>query len=164
MRTETVLDRLSHATHAQWFGIAFLLLRIGVGLEFFYAGITKFGDWTAAGYLASANGPFAAWFQSLAGNAFIDALNAAGLTLIGVALLLGLCTRPAAIAGIVTMLLYYLAHFVDNTEHGYIDQHIVLVLVFLMFAAGGAGHAFGLNGMVMDAMRRPNAFMRFLFG
>lgn len=163
MRTETLFDRLTRASNTKMFGVTFVLLRLAVGAEFFFAGLAKIGsDWTAAGYLASADGPFAAWFQSLAGSSAVDALNAWGLTLIGVALILGVLVRPASLAGMVLMTLYYFAHFSENTAHGYIDTHIVHILLLALFAAGGAGHAFGLNGPLMQTLRRPNAVARFL--
>jgi thiosulfate dehydrogenase [quinone] large subunit len=164
MRTETLTDRLIKASHAPLFGVVFVVLRVVVGLEFLLAGIAKFGGWSAANYLETADGPFAAWFQSLAGSGVIDGLNAWGLTLIGLALIVGLLVRPASMFGIVLMVLYYLAHFTSNTANGYIESHIILIAVFLLFVAGGAGHIFGLNSLVANAMRKPNAFVKFLIG
>jgi thiosulfate dehydrogenase [quinone] large subunit len=121
-------------------------------------------DWTAASYLSSANGPLADWFHSLAGSGFIDSVNAWGLFLLGVAILLGLLIRPASILGIVLMTLYYLAHFPQNTTNGLIDEHIILIAVLALFAAGGAGHAFGANAIVLGNLRKPNRVVKFLFG
>lgn len=164
MRTETLFDRLARVGNPYFFGWSIVILRIAVGLQFLYAGVTKFGDWTAAGYLHNASGPLAPWFQSMAGNGLVDALNVWGLTLIGVALVFGLAVRPASIAGIAIMALYYLADFVNNTAHGYIDQHIILIIIFVVFTTGGVGHMFGLNGVVLQSMRKPRALVRFLLG
>lgn len=164
MRTETLFDRLGRATNPTIFGMAFVLLRVAFGVLFLFSGVSKLGDWSASSYLLTATGPFASWFQSLAGSPVVDALNAWGMILIGCALLLGLLVRPAAVGGIVLMVLYYLAHFVENTAYGYIDQHVIYALVFFLFVAGGAGHAFGLNALAMRSLRRPNAFARFMLG
>ncbi len=164
MRTETLFDRLGRATNTSAFGIAFVLLRVAFGVMFLLSGISKFGDWSASAYLSASTGPFAAWFQSLAGNGFVDALNAWGMLLIGSALLLGLLVRPAAVGGMVLMALYYFAHFTESTMNGYVDTHVVYALVFFLFAAGGAGHAFGLNAIAMRSLRRPNAFAKFMLG
>lgn len=164
MRTETLFDRMSRATHAGMFGIAFVALRVVLGLQFFLSGFDKLSDWSASAYLVKASGPFASWFQAMAGNPLVDALNAWGMLLIGVALLLGLFVRPAALAGALLMLLFYFASFAENTAHGYIDMHIVYLLVLLLFAAGGAGHAFGVNAFALRTLRRPNAFARFVLG
>ncbi len=146
------------------FGVMFVALRVALGAQFFFSGIAKIGDWSATNYLASANGPFAEWFQSLAGNGAIDMLNAWGQVAIGLALILGFLVRPASIAGVALMTLYYLAHFTSNTASGVIDNHVVYAVIFLLFAAGGAGHALGLNGVVLHMQRRPNAIIRFLLG
>lgn len=165
MKTQSVLGKVSEGVHEQAFGVTYLALRFCVGVMFFLSGWSKVtSDWSASSYLLMANGPFADWFRSLAGNGFIDIVNAWGLLLLGVALLLGLCVRPASILGAVLMALYYLAHFVENTAHGLIEYHIILIVVLALFAAGGAGHAFGLNAVVMGNLRKHNAVTRFIFG
>lgn len=164
MRTETLFDRIARATHPTVFGIAFVLLRIVFGVLFLSSGISKLGDWSASAYLLQASGPFATWFQSLAGSPVVDALNAWGMMAIGAALIWGILVRPAAVGGMTLMTLYYFAHFVENTAHGYIDDHVIYALVLFLFAAGGAGNAFGLNALAMRALRRPNAFARFMLG
>lgn len=164
MRTETLTDRLVKVTNLPVFGVAFVILRVAVGLEFFWAGVSKFGGWSAAGYLRTADGPLASWFQSLAGSGVVDALNMWGLTLIGLALILGIFVRPAAMFGMLMMALYYLAHFTTNTANGYIDAHIILIAVLFLFTAGGAGHVFGLNGLAANMMRKPNSVVKFLLG
>ncbi len=165
MRTQSTLGKISSATHERAFGAAYVLLRLVLGGLFLATGWSKISTgWSAATYLAVANGPFAEWFRSLAGNGIIDVLNAWGLFLLGIALIIGLLTRPAALFGIALMTLYYLAHFVENTAHGYIDEHVIYAAVLLLFVAGGAGHAFGLNATVLGNLRKPSAVTRFLFG
>jgi thiosulfate dehydrogenase [quinone] large subunit len=137
--------------------VSLLLLRLGFGWVFFYAGWSKVvtyftaaEDWTAAGYLSHLPGPFADFFSGMAGNALVDNLNAYGLLLIGIALLLGVLVRWAAFWGIVLMLLYYISGF--PPEHAYvIDDHIIYALVFLVLAAVGAGRMWGLDKSIEDS-------------
>ncbi len=164
MRTESFFDRLGSTAQQRFFGVSFIALRIALGGMFFFSGLAKFGEWSAESYLLKASGPFAAWFQSLAGNGVVDALNAWGMVLIGLALVIGFLVRPAAIAGIAMMTLYYFAHFVENTAYGYIDQHVIFALVFFLFAAGGAGNVFGLNALALRSLRHPNAFAKYMLG
>ena len=165
MKTQSILGKISAGVHEESFGVAYLALRFGIGVMFLLSGWGKItSGWTASSYLLSANGPFADWFHSLAGNGVVDAANAWGMFFLGIALVLGLCVRPAAILGAVLMVLYYLAHFVANTANGVIDEHVVLIMVFALFAAGGAGHAFGLNAVVMGNLRKTNGVIRFIFG
>ncbi len=92
-----------------------VIVRLAIGWHFLYEGWIKVVDpgWTAAGYLESATGPLAGLFgwmaSSTAAVAVIDVLNAWGLTLIGLALVLGVWVRFAAWAGVALLALYYLA-------------------------------------------------------
>ena len=95
-------------------GYALVLLRILIGWHFLYEGIIKAYNpsWTSKGYLLSASilKPFFAW---LAGDSLIpviDFLNIAGLIAVGISLLIGIKVRWGCIAGILLLLLYYLAH------------------------------------------------------
>ncbi len=134
--------------------IPVLLLRLSIGWVFFYAGwskaitfVTAAEDWTATGYLSHLEGPFASIFSLLAGNVVVDYLNAYGLLLVGIAMILGVLVRWAAFWGIVLMLMYYFAGF--PAEHSFIvEDHIINALVFVVLAAGGAGRVWGLDGII----------------
>ena len=127
-------------------------IRIALGWVMFYAGITKVLDpsWSAKGFLMNAE-TFPAlfeWFASPGVLPVVNQLNQWGLTLIGVSLLLGLFTRPAAWAGVVLMILYWLPalNFPYVGEHAYlIDEHIIYALVFAFLALVNAGRAYGLD-------------------
>lgn len=165
MRTQSALGKISETTHEKIFGVAYVSLRVLLGGVYLMAGWAKIStDWSAATYLSVADGPFSEWFRSLAGSGVIDVLNEWGLFCLGIALIVGLLVRPAAILGMLLMILYYLAHFVVNTKMGYIDEHIIYAAVLALFAAGGAGHAFGLNTIVLGNLRKPNVVVKFLFG
>lgn len=128
------------------------LLRVSIGGLFFYSGITKILDpeWTAAGYLKGAD-TFFNFYQALTNTSVlpvVDFLNAWGLTLIGVALILGVFVRLASFAGIILMLLYYFPAlqwpFVGT--HSYIvDDHIIYALALLALAVFEAGRFWGLS-------------------
>lgn len=159
-----MFKRYCQEVQSGWFGVTFVGLRAFLGLQFLLAGIAKFGDWSAAGYLEHASGPFSEFFSSLAGLAWVDALNQWGLLLIGIALILGIAMRPASFFGILLMALYYVADFDGNTVHGIIDSHIIYILIFLVFIGGGAGHVFGLDGMVRRFFHRKDKWADWLFG
>lgn len=166
MRKSTAFDSFAEGSYQGLVGGAALLLRLVTGFLFFFAGWSKIttGDWSAAGFLQNATGPFAGWFQSLAGNGFVDFLNMWGLTLIGVALILGLLVRTASVCGVILMTLYYFADFVGNTAHGFIDEHIVYTAVFLLFLAGGFGHVWGLDALVERQFDNRSKWARLFFG
>jgi thiosulfate dehydrogenase [quinone] large subunit len=92
---------------------ALVALRLLVGWHLCYEGIAKLLNpyWTSANYLSAAQWLFKERFIALSASpaalAVVDALNAWGLTLIGLGLLVGLLTRTATVAGIVLLALYY---------------------------------------------------------
>ena len=96
--------------------LAVTLLRCAIGWHFLYEGVSKMaaGGWTAKGYLAGAVGPLSGLYHAMASSdavlSVVNPLNMYGLTLIGMALFLGVAIRFAAASGIVLLALYYFAY------------------------------------------------------
>lgn len=148
------------------------LLRIVVGVIFFWAGLEKAvgaSNWTAAGFLKNATGGSLSWpfvsgtpaegtvynpthqlWVDLAGNSgamtAINFLVVFGELAIGVGLILGLLTRFSAIMGALMMFLFFLAAW--DFENGVVNQHLTYMVVCLAIAGLGAGKYFGLDDMV----------------
>ncbi len=99
-----------------WKKLIITLFRVAIGWHFLYEGISKLlvPNWSAAGYLANATGPFSGLYQWMAASEglmkIIDPLNMAGLILIGLGLFLGLYIRISSISGVVLLMLYYFAY------------------------------------------------------
>ena len=141
-----------------------ILLRLGLGWIFLWAFIDKlFGlgfatasdkSWLAGGsptlgFLSSAvQGPFASFYQSIAGSIFVDWLFMAGLFLIGTSLILGVFLRTAGYSGALMMFLMWTA-ILPPTNNPLLDDHIIYLLVLLGIAAVNPKQ-FGLN----DLLRR----------
>jgi thiosulfate dehydrogenase [quinone] large subunit len=143
---------------------ALVVLRVLVGWHFLYEGVAKITNpqWTAAGYLQQSQGWLSGFFQDLALNAgalrVVDGLNEWGLTLIGLALLLGIFTRTATAAGIAILALYYLAappfpglEYAIPTEGSYLIVNKVLVELgaLLVLLALPTGHRVGLDRLLV---------------
>jgi thiosulfate dehydrogenase [quinone] large subunit len=134
--------------------MAVFLSRVGLGVLFFYAGITKVlnPSWSAAGYLNSAKtfpGLYH-WFASAGNIGWVNLVNEWGLTLVGVALIIGLLVRWASIGGILLMVLYYLPtlQFPYVGANSYlVDEHIIFITVFFILIASNAGTYWGLGSM-----------------
>jgi uncharacterized membrane protein YphA (DoxX/SURF4 family) len=151
--------------------IPLALLRILVGWHFLYEGWTKliYPAWTSGGYLKSSTGPFASFFQWLASSEgvvrVVDQLNIWGLLLIGLALMLGLWIRPAALCGMALLGLYYLAApplfapaFTDATEGSYLIVNKNLVELFaLAVVVAFPAIAFGLGALFSTRKKRVAA-------
>lgn len=134
--------------------ISIFLLRLAMGWFFFYAGITKVLDstWSAAGYLESAKtlSGLYHWFASAQNIGWVNFINEWGLTLIGISLIFGILVRWASLGGILLMTLYYLSilQFPYIAPHSLlVDEHIIYILVFLLFFASRAGQIWGLDSL-----------------
>ncbi len=144
------------------------LLRIVVGIIFFWAGTDKFlTNFSAAGFLGHATGGSLGWpfvtgtpdpkaiynpthdfWVSLSQNAgamsVVNVLVVAGEIGIGIALILGLATRFAAIMGALMMLLFFFAAW--SFSNGIVNEHLTYLVVCLAIAGLGAGKYYGLDG------------------
>ena len=98
------------------------------------AGFLKFGT----------HGPFAGFYQSLAGSAWVDWLFMLGLLFLGLALMLGLASRLAGYLGALLMLILYLG-LVPPEHNPVVDEHIVYALLLLTVATSDAGTVLGFG-------------------
>lgn len=134
-----------------WYALA--LSRILLGFVFVWAFIDKtFGlGFATAAEKAWANGgsptegflkmgvnpdsPLASFFNGLAGNVLVDWIFMAGLLGIGVALILGVALRIAAVSGTVLMALMWAA-LIPLENNPVVDDHIVYASLLWVIAAG----------------------------
>lgn len=133
---------------------AAVALRIALGWLMFFAGFEKVIDpsWTASSFLqhAATFPQFYAWFALPMNSWWVDPLNAWGIMLVGVALIVGVALRPAALAGAMLMILYYFPHNAfPHVDHGYIvEEHIIYALVFIVLMFLPQARAFSLAPMI----------------
>lgn len=145
---------------------ALVALRMLVGWHLLYEGLAKLTNpqWTSVSYLQQSQGWFSETFRDLALNpgavSVVDVLNEWGLTLIGLALLMGLLTRTATVAGIVLLALYYLAappfpglEYSLPTEGSYLIVNKVLVelAALVVLLALPTGHRVGLDRLFVKS-------------
>lgn len=154
-----------------WVGYALLALRLVMGWTLFYAGVTKVLDpsWSAGGFLRNAipaGNPFTGMWTTMANDWLwlIDPLNAWGLTLVGLALLLGAAVRWSAFWGAIMMLFYWAASL-PLANGVVIDSHVVYAMLLFGLGAFGAGRILGLDDHLEDtAVVRNNPWLRYLLG
>jgi uncharacterized membrane protein YphA (DoxX/SURF4 family) len=95
---------------------ALTLLRMAIGWHFLFEGLSKVftPDWTSADFLFLSNWVFAGFFHWIANTpavlGAVDFTVAWGLMLIGLALFVGCHERPAAIAGMLLIIIFWLAN------------------------------------------------------
>jgi len=137
------------------------LLRLVMGFVFLWAFVDKlfgFGFTTTAdkawlvggsptsGFLQfGVHGPFASFFQSLAGVPLVDWLFMLGLLFIGTSLMLGIFMRLGGWAGIAMLVLMYLAVGLSPANNPFIDDHIVFILVITILVLTNSGQYLGLG-------------------
>jgi thiosulfate dehydrogenase [quinone] large subunit len=155
--------------------IGIAILRIGVGVIFFWAGLEKLmapEPWSAAGFLEFATGGSLGWpfvagevaegtvFNPTQGIWVDLATNDAAMTIInvlvpwgqlgiGIGLILGLLTRFSAAMGTLMMLFFFVAAW--DFEFGIVNQHLTYALVTAFLGLIGAGNFYGLDGMVGES-------------
>ena len=137
------------------------ILRLSMGLTFLWAFVDKLwglgfttklenawlsGGSPTTGFLKfGVHGPFTEFFNSLAGSAVVDWLFMLGLLFVGITLTLGIMTKLGGWAGILMLLLMYLAVGLPPEHHPFIDDHFVYIFVILAVVWSNAGIYFGLG-------------------
>ncbi len=119
-----------------------MLLRVGLGWVFFWAGITKVlhHGWSAAGYLNSAK-TFPALFHWFASPGILPVTNMVtewALVLLGVSLILGILIRVSAPLGILLLALFYLPILdfpYPNVNSFLVDEHVIYAIALLILMA-----------------------------
>jgi len=103
------------------------------------------GGSPTAGFLKGATrGPFESFYQSLAGNGFIDVLFMAGLLLIGLALIAGIGMRIATISGALLLMMMWSATLLPE-NNPILDDHIIYSLILLTLLAANSQQKWGLR-------------------
>ena len=137
---------------------AFLDKTFGFGFATPSANAWINGGSPTKGFLSSvAVGPFDDMFHSMAGNVLVDWTFMLGLLGIGVALMLGIGLRIAAVAGVVMMAFMWVAEWPlsktttngepSGSNNPIVDYHVIYALVLVLVAtADQAGSTWGLGG------------------
>jgi len=146
-----------------------VLLRVLIGWHFLYEGIVKIynPDWTAMGYLATAQGPLKSVFNALTQDHFIswiDGINMAALIVVGLCFILGVFEKKAAIIAIGLLTMYYLAHppfpgtLQVNVEGNYwfVNKNLIELVACLVIFYLPTGHRFGIQRLFIKNKKQLN--------
>jgi thiosulfate dehydrogenase [quinone] large subunit len=103
------------------------------------------GGSPTAGFLGHAvKGPLAGFYSNLAGNPVVDWVFMLGLLGIGLALILGVGMRIAAVTGAALLVMMWSA-VLPPANNPFMDDHLIYALVLGVLAFLGAGKTFGLG-------------------
>ena len=122
----------------------FLDKTFGLGHETTSAHAWIHGGSPSMGFLSGSIGPFAGFYQAIAGTGVVNWLFMLGLLGIAVGLLLGIGVRIAAISGAVMVVLMWSASLTPQNDI-FMDNHIIYALVLVGLALVGAGNTLGLG-------------------
>lgn len=149
---------------------ALVVLRFFIGWHLLFEGFSKLMNpgWSSAGFLKESQwimSGFAGWASSNSDAlAVIDFLNIWGLIAIGIALILGLFSRAAAIFGALLLFMYYLnsppltgLEYSVPTEGSnlIINKTLIEAVALFVLAIFPTSHIIGLDSL-MDRVKNKN--------
>ena len=124
---------------------AFLDKTLGLGYATSSENAWVNGGSPTSGFLAYATaGPFSGFFQDFSGNTAVDVLFMLALLMLGVALVLGIGMKIAAISGSALMLLMWSSRLPPE-NNPILDDHIVYLMALILLALIGSGQWLGLG-------------------
>jgi thiosulfate dehydrogenase (quinone) large subunit len=128
------------------FGLGFATGRLeGGSIDYFAEGSAWLnGGSPARGFLAGSRGPLASFWQGLAGDTWVNWVFMGALAAVGVALLLGIGLRLAAVGGSLLLLSMWSVAMLPGSNP-FVDSHIIYALVLVVLALTAAGNTWGLG-------------------
>lgn len=152
----TYEETLRHRTYRYLLAVT----RLGLGFVFIWAFLDKTfglgratpaeGAWIdggspTEGFLTNAaTGPFTDFYHGIAGDAWANWLFMIGLAGIGVALILGVAMRIAAVAGALLMVMMWTV-VLPPANNPVVDDHLVYAVLFVLLALTSAGKTLGFG-------------------
>lgn len=114
-------------------------------IDFFAEGAAWLnGGSPTRGFLSGSRGPLSSFWQSLAGDAWVNWLFMGALAALGVALLLGIGLRLAAVGGSILMLSMWSVAMLPGSNP-FLDSHVIYALVLVLLATAAGGDTWGLG-------------------
>lgn len=131
--------------------VIILLLRVALGLDFFYLGFSAlFNPTLGVQIRARSFGNLYSWLASPAQSGWMYPFAQWAFLIIGACLILGLLTRLASIAGIVLALFSYLPtiSYAALSVSQFINNEVIVVICLLIIIISGAGSYLGLDNFI----------------
>jgi thiosulfate dehydrogenase [quinone] large subunit len=135
--------------------VIILLLRVALGLDFFYLGFSALFNPTLGKTVSARSfGNLYSWLATPAAvagqSSWVQPVAQWAFLIIGICLILGLLTRLASIAGIILALLSYLptVSFAAFNVAQFINDEVIVVICLLILLFANAGNYLGLDTFI----------------
>jgi thiosulfate dehydrogenase [quinone] large subunit len=149
-------SKLSHALR-----MAIFLLRIAIGLNFFYFGFAVlFNPTLSKDFRAQSFNNLYSWLAAPAMAGWVHPFAQWAFLIIGACLILGLATRIASIVGIAVTFLSFLPNVSYNalTMQQFINDEIIVIICLLVILLSDAGNYLGIDRFIHVSFRhKPSA-------
>jgi thiosulfate dehydrogenase [quinone] large subunit len=150
-------------------GYWLVLLRLLTGWWFLHAGLRKYttpGSFGAGWFLEKHGTLVSPVLNAFAGGwteAAVNALVPAGEVLIGLGLLLGLCTRLAAFNAAFLLFFFYFGR--EAWRRGFVNGDLLGLVMLLTVLLFGAGRIWGVDAVLeRTSVVQRNDWLRYLLG
>ncbi len=134
-----------------------LLLRLAIGLTFFYLGFTQLFNPELGTSLSSRSVPgLYTWISQYSSPMWVQQFVPWAFLIIGSLLIIGLITRLAAVVGFIIVLIGYLP-FVNYSSLNisqFVNDELVILVCLLILIAGHAGNYLGLDAVFHFGFRK----------
>lgn len=134
-----------------------LLLRVAVGLDFFYLGFgTLFNPSVGAELKQQSFADVYSWLSSPANTGWIHTIAPWAFIIIGTCLCIGFATRLASLFGMALILTNYLPtiNFAKVNALHVVNNEVIILLSLLVIFFGKAGLYFGMDRFFHFSFRR----------
>jgi thiosulfate dehydrogenase (quinone) large subunit len=153
-------QRSADPARSAWLDRLLAVARLSVGWVFLWAFLDKtfglgFATESDAAWLEGGSptegfltfgtkGPFAGFYQDIAGAAWADVLFMVGLLAIGAALMLGIGMRVAAVSGSLMLVMMWTAALAPE-NNPFMDDHLIYAMLLGVLALTNAGDTWGFG-------------------
>lgn len=140
--------------------MATFLLRVAIGLNFFYFGFSVlFNPSLSKDVSTQSFTNLYAWLATPVATGWVHPFAQWAFLVIGACLILGLATRIVSIVGIGVTLLSFLPSVSYNalTVQQFINDEVIIVICLLVILASNAGAYLGVDNFIHISFRRKQA-------
>ncbi len=140
--------------------IAIFILRLAIGLNFFYFGFAVlFNPTLGKEFRGQTLNNLYAWLSAPAAAGWVHPFSQWALLIIGACLILGLATRIASLVGIVVLLFSFLPNisYTALTVEQFLNDEVIVIVCLLIIFLSNAGAYLGIDNFIHISLRHKQS-------